>query len=113
MRQTFEMLLDIPAVTIQKVETDRHDDFIITVQSTVQGTHCHQGGKKITKVYGYDREITLRHVSILGKKTSRRLRPVRYQCSYCHGQPTTTQQLSWYTLKSSYTKAYEQHILLG
>ena len=36
MRQTFEIPLDIPEVTIEKVETDRHGDFVITVKSR----HC-------------------------------------------------------------------------
>jgi hypothetical protein len=112
MRKTFEIPLDIPDVTIQTVETDRHSDFVITVKSTVECTSCHTCGKKITKVYGEDREITLRHLPILGRKTYIRLRPVRYQCPYCDGHPTTTQQLSWYTPKSAYTKAYEEHILL-
>ena len=93
MRKTFEIPLDIPEVTIQTVETDRHGDFVITVKSTVEGTSCHTCGKKITKVYGGDREITLRHLPILGRKTYIRLRPVRYQCPYCDGHPTTTQQL--------------------
>jgi transposase len=112
MRKTFEIPLDIPDVTIQTVETDRHGDFVITVKSTVEGTSGHQCGKKITKVYGDDREITFRHLPILGRKTYRRLRPVRYQCPYCDGHPTTTQQLSWYTPKSPYTKIYETHIML-
>ena len=112
MRKTFEIPLDIPDVTIQTVETDRHGDFVITVKSTVEGTACHKCGKKITKVYGDDREITLRHLPILGRKTYIRLRPVRYQCPYCDGHPTTTQQLSWYIPKSPYTKIYETHILL-
>ena len=111
--KTFEIPLDIPDVTIEKAETNRHGDFVITVKSTIEGTHCHKCGKKITKVYGYDREITIRHLSILGKKTFIRLRPVRYQCPSCDGNPTTTQQLSWYNLRSSYTKSYEEHILLG
>ena len=61
MRKTFEIPLDIPDVTIQTVETDRHGDCVITVQSTVEGTSCPTCGKKVTKVYGYDREMTLRH----------------------------------------------------
>src|SRR5216683_5299279 len=113
MHKTFEIPLDIPDVMIEKVGTDRHGDFVITVKSTIEGTHCHTCGKKITKVYGYDREITFRHLSILGRKTFIRLRPVRYQCSSCDGKPTTTQELSWYTPRSSYTKSYEEHILLG
>ena len=49
---------------------------------------------------------------MLGRKTSIRLRPVRYQCPDGDGHPTTTQQLSWYTPQSAYTKTYEEHILL-
>jgi transposase len=113
MHKTFEIPLDIPDVTIEKVETNRHGDFVITVKSTIEGTYCHRCGKKITKVYGDDREITFRHLSILGRKTFIRLRPVRYQCLSCNGSPTTTQQLSWYNPRSSYTKPYEEHLLLG
>ena len=58
MRKTFEIPLDIPDVTIQTVETDRHGDLVITVKSTVEGTSCHPCGKKIIKVYGEDREST-------------------------------------------------------
>jgi transposase len=32
---------------------------------------------------------------------------------HCHGHPTTTQHLAWYTLWSSYTRAYEEQILLS
>jgi transposase len=110
--KTFEISLDLPDVTIEKIETNRHGDFIITVQSTIEGTYCHQCGTRITKVYGYDREILIRHLSILGKKTFIRIRPVRYQCPSCSGGPTTTQRFSWYNPKSSYTKSYEEHILL-
>jgi len=110
--KTFEIPLDIPDVTIEKTETKRHGDIVITVRSTIEGTSCHQCGNRITKVYGYDREILFRHLSILGKKTFIRLRPVRYQCTSCSGKPTTTQQLSWYHPRSAYTKAYEEHILL-
>jgi transposase len=110
--KTFEIPLDLPDVTIEKIETNRHGDFIITVQSTIEGTSCHQCGTRITKVYGYDREIIIRHLSILGKKTFIRVRPVRYQCPSCSCGPTTTQQFSWYNPRSSYTKSYEEHILL-
>ena len=112
MHKTFEIPLDIPDVTIEKTETKRHGDIVITVQSTIEGTLCHQCGNRITKVYGYDREIIFRHLPILGKKTFIRLRPVRYQCLSCSGKPTTTQQLSWYHPRSSSTKAYEEYLLL-
>jgi hypothetical protein len=52
------MPLDIPDVTIQTVETDRHGDFVITVKSTIEGPSCQTCGKQITQVYGDDREMT-------------------------------------------------------
>ena len=113
MRQTFEIPLDIPDVTIESVTTNRVGHIEITVKSTVEGTPCHQCGKMTTKFYGEDHEITLRHLPILGRKTSVRLRPKRYQCPHCHGNPTTTQRLSWYTPRSAYTRAYEEQILLS
>src|SRR5262245_55255917 len=66
-----------------------------------------------TQFYAEDREIILSHLPILCRKTFIRLRPKRYQCLYCHGNPTTTQTLSWYTPRSSFTKAYEKQILLS
>ena len=113
MRQTFEIPLDIPDVTIENVTTNRMGHIEITVKSTVEGTPCHRCGKMATQFYGEDREITLRHLPILGRKTFIRLRPKRYQCLYCHDNPTTTQTLSWYTPRSSFTKAYEKQILLS
>ena len=41
------------------------------------------------------------------------MRPVRDQCSSCAGNPTTTQELSWYTPRSADTKSSEEPILLG
>lgn len=113
MRQTFEIPLDIPEVTIENVTTNRLGHIEITVKSTVAGTPCHRCGKMTTQLYSEDREITFRHLPILGRKTFIRLRPKRYQCLYCPGKPTTTQTRSWYTPRSSFTKVYEKQILLS
>jgi transposase len=111
-RKTFEIPLDIPDVTIENVTTNRPGHIEITVKSTVEGVPCHQCGKMLTKLYGEDREIILRHLPILGRRTFIRLRPKRYECPYCQGNPTTTQKLSWYTPRSTFTKSYEQQLLL-
>ncbi len=108
----FEIPLEISDVRIEKVERDKSGDFIITVLSTIEGTTCHKCGREITKPYGYDREITIRHLPILGHKTFIRIRQKRYQCPLCDGEPTTTQKLSWYDRKSPQTSAYEDHVLL-
>jgi transposase len=112
-RQTFEIPLDIPEVTIEKVPTNRIGHIEITVTSTVEGTPCHRCGQMTTQCYGEDREITVRHLPILGRKTFMRLRPKRSQCLQCHGNPTTTPPLSWYTPRSSLTQADEKQIVLS
>ena len=113
MSQTFEIPLDIPDVTIESVETNRAGHLEITVKSTLEGTPCRQCGQTTTKLYGEDREIRLRHLSILGRQTYIRLRPRRYQCPSCEGHPTTTQPLVWYTPRSASTRAYEEQVLLS
>ena len=109
----FEMPLDIEDVKIEAVEFTPNNEIIITVKSTVEGTHCHCCGNKIKQAYGEGREITLRHLSILGKPTYLRITPKRYQCPYCKNHPTTTQKLAWYDVWSPHTKAYETHVLLN
>jgi transposase len=109
----FEIPLDIDDVKIEQVKFTQNNEIIITVTSPLEGTECHRCGKKITAAYGYGREITLRHWSILGKPSSIRMKPKRYQCSYCEDHPTTTQKLAWYDARSPHTKAYETHVLLS
>jgi transposase len=109
----FEMPLDIEDVEIERVEFKENGEIIITVTSTLEGTYCHRCGQKITDFYGYDREITLRHLSILGRPTYIQIRPKRYRCRSCSDRPTTTQTLSWYDARSPHTKAYETHVLLS
>ena len=108
-----EIPLDIEDIKIENVEFKEHGEIIIRVTSTLEGTYCHQCGQKITDSYGHDREIRLRHLSILGRPTSIQIRPKRYRCRYCSDHPTTTQQLSWYDARSPHTKAYDAHVLLN
>jgi transposase len=110
--EKFEIPLGIPHVKIEHVEERSNGDFVITVTSTVAGTQCRRCGRTIDKFHGYDREIELRHLPILGRKVYIRIRPARYQCPDCDGGPTTTQKTSWYHPGSPQTKAYEKHILL-
>ena len=73
----FEIPVDSEEVEIEPVAFTPHDEIIITVTSTVEGTQCHRCGKKIKKAYGEGRETTLRHLSILGKPTFIRIKPKR------------------------------------
>ena len=104
--------LDIPDVEILDIKLNKRGEYIITVESTLDSSHCHQCGRKITQCIGHDRPITLRHLPILGHAVYLQLRPKRFKCPYCSTKPTSTQQLSWYQPNSPHTKAYEEHILL-
>jgi transposase len=61
--------------------------------------------------HGYGRPLTLRHLSILGRKVWIRIRPKRYRCANCDNHPTTTQQLSWYEPNSPHTRAYDEYLM--
>jgi len=104
--------LGLPDVRVLAVEVNRQDDYIITVESTLEQTRCRKCGRTITKSHGYDRWLTLRHLPVLGHRVYIRLRPKRYQCPHCPGQPTSTQELTWHEPNSPHTKAYEHHVLL-
>ncbi|NQE53458.1 hypothetical protein C5S29_07680 [ANME-1 cluster archaeon GoMg3.2] len=47
----------------------------------------------------------------LGRKEYIRIRPARYQCTHCNGNPTTTQKLQCYEPRSPHTTAYEVNVL--
>jgi len=104
--------LDITEVEVMEVEITRNSKIIITVESTVEGTYCHVCGRRITKSFGHTQMITLRHLSILNMETYIRIHPLRYQCTYCNSNPTTTRILSWYEQRSPHTRAFEDYVLL-
>ena len=103
--------LDIPNVKVSSVRQNKRGDYIITIESTQDGTICQHCGRKITKFNGHGRWIKLRHLPILGHRVYIRLRPKRYECPHCDGK-TTTQTLDWYEAKSPHTKAYDHHLMV-
>ncbi len=104
--------LEIPDVEVVGVEVNEAGDYLITVESTKQGTLCIKCGRFIDKFHGCDNPIALQHLSILGRKVYIIIRPIRYKCPYCSDNTTTTQRLSWYQVRSSCTQAYAEHLLL-
>lgn len=108
-----EIPLDVAGVNIEGIEFTEEGEIFVTITSTIEGTACHICGQEIAERYGENREIILRHLSILGKPTFLKFRPRRYRCAHCKAQPTTTQKLPWYEPRSPHTRAYENHILLS
>lgn len=112
LKQAMETLLDLPNVQVQDAFEDREGSYIVTLLSTQQGTKCRKCGKWIERTNGHGEWITVRHLDLLGKPMSLRLRLPRYRCD-CDGSVTTTQQVDWLARRSRFTKAYEQHLLLN
>ena len=104
--------LDIPDVRVLQTELTKHGALILTVESTLPSTTCRRCGRTITERHGTDEPRLLRHLPILSHVVYLRIRPKRLRCSWCEGQPTTTQLLDWYDPQALHTKAYERHLIL-
>jgi len=104
--------LDLPDVRVLNMQISQNGDYMITIESTLEGARCRKCGRVIGKFHGHDDWVTLRHLSILGRPVYVCFRPQRYECLDCDGKPTTTQQVGWHRANSPNTTAYEDHVLL-
>ena len=103
--------LDIEGVRVKRVEITDDGEVHIHVVSTVKGARCRRCGRDIQRSYDEAREIKLRHLPILDMPTYIVLKPRRYMCDGCPGNPTTTQRLPWYDPRHAVTKAYAEPVL--
>lgn len=103
--------LDLPDVRVLDISKTDQGDWLIRVESILNGTTCHKCGRQSTHFHGYDRPIRLRHLPLFDVPVFVEIRPKRYQCDHCEGNPTTTQQLSWYESHSPNTEPYEKWLL--
>jgi transposase len=109
MNNQLQIPLDLPDVRI--IEVSKLDnEWLIRVESTLNGTTCRKCGREIEAFHGHDEPIRLRHLPLFEVPVCIELRPKRYRCRDCDGA-TTTQKLSWYQPRSLHTKAYEQWLL--
>jgi transposase len=104
--------LDIPDVRILQTDLTQANEFILTVESTLDSTTCRRCGRSITEPHGLDKPRLLRHLPILGRVVYIRIRPKRFRCPFCDDHSTTTQQLDWYDPNALHTKAYERQLIL-
>lgn len=104
--------LDIPDVRVLQTDLTRADELILTIESTLTTTICRRCGRVLSEQHGEDRPRLLRHLPILGRPVELRIRPKRFRCLHCEGQPTTTQQLDWYDPNALHTLAYERHLIV-
>jgi len=113
MKKLIKEHLGLSNVVIEKIETTSQGDIEITIKSTLKGTRCHNCNQTITKPYGFDRLIKLRHLPLFGKRVYVCVRLPRYQCEKCNKKPKTTQHPDWHKRNSSFTVPYEKYLLLS
>jgi transposase len=104
--------LDIPDVQLLQTDQTQAGEYILTVESTLKSTTCHQCGRTITDLHGVDKPRLLRHLPVFGRPVFLRIRPKRFRCPFCDDHPTTTQRLEWYDPAALHTLAYERHLML-
>lgn len=106
-------LIGLSDIVVKGAELNEQGEFIIRVESEVEGTVCHKCKKEASQGHGYaDESIVVRHLSVFGRPTYIHLRPKRFRCLQCGGAATTTQQVAWRLPRSPHTIAFEEHILL-
>ena len=103
--------LDIADVRVLQTELTKQGELIVTVESILMTAMCRCCGRTLTQQHGVDEPRVLRHLSVLGRPVYLRLRPKRFRCPSCTGNPTTTQHLDWYDTNALHTKAYERHLM--
>jgi transposase len=109
MDNQFQIPLDLPDV--RTIEVSRlGNEWLICVESTLNGTTCRKCGGAIEEFHSHDEPIRLRHLPSFEVPVYIELRPKRYRCPHCDGT-TTTQPVRWYGRRSLHTKAYEQWLL--
>lgn len=106
-----EIPLDLPEIRILNNELSERE-IVITVESTREWAICAKCGNETREFHSYGRQLRLRHLPILGRPVIIEIRPKRFRCPTCDGNPTTTQKLDWYDERSPNTKAYDQWLLL-
>lgn len=104
-------ILGLSDIRVEGAEINTRGEFIITVKNLNKEIKCRKCNSS-TDPHGYARTVRLRHLPVFGHKTYIEITPSRGICRNCEDHPTTTQTTDWYSSGSSYTKAYEQQILL-
>jgi transposase len=111
MDNSIRVPIDLPDIEVLELSKTGPGDWLIKVESTLQGAICHNCGREITEFHGHDQPVRLRHLPLFEVPVYVEFRPKRYRCRYCDGHPTTTQRVQWHEARSPNTKPYERWLL--
>jgi transposase len=111
MDNIIQVPLNLPDVRVLSTQQTEQGHWLIRVESTLDGPRCRRCGREIRDLHGWDAAVHLRHLPLFDVPVVLEIRPKRYRCPYCTGNPTTTQQCEWDEPRSPHTNAYEQWAL--
>jgi transposase len=111
MDNIIQVPLNVPDVRVLSTQRTEQGHWLIRVESTLEGTQCRRCGREIRDLHGWEAVVRLRHLPLFDVPVLLEVRPKRYRCPSCAGNPTTTQRCAWYEPRSPNTKAYEQWAL--
>jgi transposase len=111
MDNAIQVPLNLPDVYVLSTQRTAQGHGLIRVESTLEGTRCRRCGREIRELHGWDAVVRLRHLPLFDVPVFIEIRPQRYRCPYCAGNPTPTPRCEWYEPRSPNTKAYEQWAL--
>jgi transposase len=111
MDNCIQVPLNVPDVHVLWTQRTAQGHWLIGVESTLEGAQCRRCGREIRDLHGWDAVVRLRHLPLFDVPVFLEIRPKRYRCPSCAGNPTTTHQCEWYEPRSPHTKVYEQWAL--
>jgi transposase len=111
MDNIIQVPLNLPDVRVLSTQRTEQGHWFIHVECTLEGTRCRRCGREIRDLHGLDAAVRLRHLPLFDVPVFVEIRPKRYRCPSCAGNPTTTQRCVWYEPRSPNTKAFEQWAL--
>jgi len=95
MDNLIQVPLNVPDVRVLSTQRTEQDHWLIHVESMLEGTQCRRCGREIRDLHGVDAAVRLRHLPLFDVPVLLEIRPKRYRCPSCSGNPTTTQRCEW------------------
>lgn len=97
--------LALPPLRVLETERTAEGHFLITGETTLEGTVCPQWGPCTPELHGLGEGLPVRQLPLLERAVSRRLRPQRYRCPACERRPSTTPKVAWREENRPHSKA--------
>jgi transposase len=87
MDNCMQVPLNVPDVRVLSTQRTEQGHWLIHVESTLEGTQCRRCDRESRDLHGVDAAVRLRHLPLFDVPVLLEMRPKRYRCPYCAGNP--------------------------